>query len=105
MKWWEESWYAKNYPDIKVTRPHKMHCPVCHQYLGDRFEGMIFQAHCAECMTTFTFSPGDDIPTCEMDSKKRHACHCLSCASKEPEEPTKPSYILPPDGEDFEELI
>lgn len=101
MKWWEESWYAKQYPDIKLTPSHKIHCPVCHEYLGDRFEGTIFQGHCTECMATFTFSPGDEPILAELDSKKRHSCHCLNCSKEEfDQEKIQPYFISPPYPED-----
>lgn len=92
-KWWEENWYAKA-KDKPIL--HKMHCPVCKEYLGDRREGQIFEGHCTECQATFTFSPADDIPSCVMDSKGRKSCHCMSCRKDEPEPvSSKPYYILP----------
>lgn len=103
MKWWEESWYAQQH---EIPNLHKIHCPVCHEYLGDRREGQIFEGHCTECQATFTFSPGDDIPSAKLDCKQRKECGCMSCRKDEPESPkdVKPYYILPNQGEDFDEI-
>jgi hypothetical protein len=104
MKWYEESWYAKNVPAVKNV--HYMHCPVCKGYLGERREGTFFKGHCEECLTTFSFSPGDDNPSCTMDSKTRAACQCMSCHKDDPEpdtsesEDTKPYYVLPDNYEE-----
>jgi hypothetical protein len=101
MKWWEESWYAQTH---EIPTLHKIHCPVCKEYLGDRREGQLFEGHCTECAATFTFSPADDIPSVVMDCTKRKACHCMSCRKDEPEPVSSaPYYILPDEDGNFDE--
>ena len=85
-----------------IKQAIRIHCPVCNEYLGDRFEGTVFEGHCIECKATFTFTPGDNKPTVFMDCTKKKYCDCSNCRKDAEETPQEVQpYILPPEDEDW----
>lgn len=85
MSWWDT---PDEKPHIYEIKSIPTHCPVCKVFLGDRFEGMLFSAHCGECKTTFRFLPGATSPSSELDSAVKKDCGCTYCrpADEEDEE-------------------
>ncbi len=77
MDWFEEQWLSKK--KLQVKKLFRTFCPVCKSYLGERYEGTLFEGHCKECACTFTFTPGANLPTALLDYKRDKACDCSNC--------------------------
>jgi len=101
--WWEDikvhqQVYGVEADDIAPLKVTK--CPVCNTALGKRSINQIFSEFCTDCNATYTWLPGDPLPTAVIGKKKdKVRCSCSGCNDRdgivEPEEPEKL-----PDGQD-----
>lgn len=57
----------------------KLFCPVCKDWLAERFKDDICSARCEECKVTFIWGYKSKIPKATLDSHKDSGCGCGIC--------------------------